>query len=199
MKPASLLRASTTLAVVLLAVLAAPSAGSAQIGHSLNLGFNGGTWSGEDYFEMNQGIGVDASFLFGVQDSYRVGPVVEYGNFAVGDTGYRIEELDIGVEGRFIDMSRRFSVDPYIALRAAYVSQSSSAEGNDASTGGFGGQASAGFFFPFGASDHAGDLAVGIRGVTLGDWENDGTTIEDSAGSSVYFFVRVGIAFQFGF
>ena len=199
MKPAPLLRRPALLLAAAVAILGAPSAVSAQIGHSLNFGFGGGTWAGEDYVNITQGIAVDASFLFGVQDSYRIGPVIEYGNFALGEDGDRVDEIDIGVEGRFIDTRMRYSVDPYIALRLGYAQQRTDDRGLDASTSGLLGQAAAGFFFPFGGSDHAGDLSLGVRGVSFADWENQGTTVENSGGAAVYWFVRVGVAFQFGF
>jgi hypothetical protein len=104
-------------ASLLAALLLTPAGTSAQTKHHLNLGLNGGTWSGEDALNIEQGIGVDASFLFSAGPSLRIGPVAEYGNFAIGDTGDRVQEVDLGVEGRFVDMSRRWGVDPYIGLR----------------------------------------------------------------------------------
>jgi hypothetical protein len=184
------------------AVLAlAPAGAAAQV--SIGIGAQLLCLGGNDFRSADAGFGGEASVLFPVGKSFKMGAAVQYSSHDDAFLDNNIAVLGLFYAGRFVFRQAKGGVTPYIVGRGGWVRASSKVDvdfdgtDDDVSQTGFAFGGGGGVMIPLSPSVEI-DLGAAFHAVSLGDGKADGTTVPNTDASGTALQIRAGVSFKIG-
>lgn len=148
---------------------------------------------GSDFDGTDAGIGVDGQVRFSVAGNGSLGIGGQYTSHGLQGISDNLKVIGVFGEPRYY-LGVPGGLKPYLMGRAAYLHESLSSGGIDASANGYLLGGGAGMLLSAGPALHV-DLTVLFTGVSFGDATIDGTKVPDSSSHGSAIALRIGVLF----